>query len=150
MTSTSQLNGIFYITWQECMWWYWRHNQRSSCIQQSTKNNNWSDLNSQKLFWVLHPKHNWHPSFFLYLLKKCDLLSQCWLNDLRTVEPCQELACIIAFEFPKITNVSFIAEFLVINACVYHFATKCWCSILANWKVCSLLVWERLVFWYNY
>lgn len=114
MTSTSQLNGIFYITWQECMWWYWRHNQRSSCIQQSTKNN-WSDLNSQRRFWVLHPKHNWHPSFFLYLLKKCDLLSQCWLNDLRTVEPCQELACIIAFVFPKITNVSFIAEFLVIK-----------------------------------
>ena len=36
MTSTSQLNGIFYIIWQECMWWYWRHNQRSSSSLQKT------------------------------------------------------------------------------------------------------------------
>lgn len=30
--------------------WHWRHNQASSCIQQSTKSNNWLNLNSQRPF----------------------------------------------------------------------------------------------------
>ena len=53
--------------------------------------------------------------FFVSILKKSDLLSQYWLNDLRTVELCQGLSHIIALVFPKITNVFFFPEFSVMK-----------------------------------
>ena len=110
---SSWLIFLCHITWQECMWWHWSRNQVSSCIQQSTKSNNWSYLNSSKTFefWI----QNITGKIFFVSTEEVrsygPMLFE-WFKNNRTLPGTHSHHC---FCISQVTNISF-PEFLVMKS----------------------------------
>ena len=110
---SSRMIFLCHITWQECMSWHWSHNQVSSCIQQSTKSNNWSYLNSSKAF-ELCTQNITGKIFFVSTeeVRSYGPMLVEWFKNNRTLPGTHSHHC---FCVSQVTNVSF-PEFLVMKS----------------------------------